>query len=179
MREGWGQGVCIGDFDNDGNPDLFETFYGHNVLYRNRGDGTFEDVTEKVGLPVSGTRYGSGCTFTDYDRDGNLDLFVSNYVDLDLNTTPRPGKGEFCVWKDIPVMCGPRGLPLAHNILYHNDGHGKFEDVSEAAGILKPGWPLQPGRGRGGFRQRWLAGYLCSMRYDEQPAVPQSAQRKI
>ena len=138
-HEGWGQAVCVGDFDNDGYPDLFETFYGHNVLYRNRGDGKFEDITAQAGLPVTGTRYGSGCTFTDYDRDGKLDIFVANYVDLDLKTTPHPGKGEFCEWKNIPVMCGPRGLPMAHNVLYHNNGHGGFEDVSEASGVLKPG----------------------------------------
>lgn len=139
IREGWGQGVCVGDYDNDGRPDLLETFYGHSVLYRNRGDGTFEDATEKARLPVTGTRYGSGCTFTDYDRDGYLDLFVANYVDLDLAKTPRPGSGEFCEWKNIAVMCGPRGLPLARNVLYKNDGHGHFQDVSAEAGILQPG----------------------------------------
>ncbi len=138
-RQGWAQGVCIGDYDNDGRPDLLVTYYGHNVLYRNRGDGTFEDVTEKAKLPVTGTRYGSGCSFVDYDRDGYLDLFVANYVDLDLEKTPRPGHGDFCEWKGIPVMCGPRGLPLAHNILYHNNRDGTFTDVSEPAGILKPG----------------------------------------
>src|SRR6185437_13517691 len=137
--EGWAQGACVGDYDNDGHPDLLVTYFGHNILYRNRGDGTFEDVTEKAHLPVTGTRYGSGCTFLDYDRDGYLDLFVSNYVDLDLANTPRPGKGGYCEWKGIPVMCGPRGLPLAHNILYHNNGNGTFTDVSEKAGILKPG----------------------------------------
>jgi hypothetical protein len=137
--EGWAQGVCVGDYDNDGHPDLLVTYFGHNILYRNRGDGTFEDVTEKAHLPVTGTRYGSGCTFLDYDRDGYLDLFVSNYVDLDLANTPRPGKGGYCEWKGIPVMCGPRGLPLAHNILYHNNGNGTFTDVSEKSGILKPG----------------------------------------
>jgi hypothetical protein len=136
---GWQQGVCVGDYDNDGYPDLLVTAYGHNTLYRNRGDGTFEDVTEKAKLPVTGTRYGSGCSFVDYDRDGYLDLFVANYVDLDLSKTPYPGHGQFCVWKDIPVMCGPRGLPLAHNVLYHNNRDGTFTDVSEAAGILKPG----------------------------------------
>jgi len=136
---GWGQGVCAGDFDNDGHIDLMVTFYGHNVLYRNKGDGTFEDVTAKANLPVTGTRYGAGCAFTDYDRDGRLDLFVSNYVDLDLAHTPTPGSNEFCQWKGIPVMCGPRGLPKATNILYHNNGDGTFTDVSEAAGILKPG----------------------------------------
>jgi enediyne biosynthesis protein E4 len=137
--EGWAQGVCVGDYDNDGHPDLLVTYYGHNILYRNRGDGSFEDVTERAHLPVTGTRYGSGCTFLDYDRDGKLDLFVSNYVNLDLATTPRPGKGGFCQWKGIPVMCGPRGLPLGANILYHNEGNGTFADVSEKAGILKPG----------------------------------------
>jgi enediyne biosynthesis protein E4 len=136
---GWAQGVCVGDYDNDGHPDMLVTYYGHNVLYRNRGDGTFEDVTEKAHLPTTGTRYGSGCTFIDYDRDGYLDLFVSNYVNLDLAKTPRPGQGGYCQWKGIPVMCGPRGLPLASNLLYHNNGNGTFEDVSEKSGILKPG----------------------------------------
>ena len=138
-QEGWGQGVCVGDYDNDGHPDLLVTYYGHNVLYRNRGDGTFEDATEKAKLPVTGTRYGSGCSFVDYDRDGKLDLFVANYVDLNLDKTPHPGQSGFCEWKGIPVMCGPRGLPLARNVLYHNNGNGTFTDVSEAAGILKPG----------------------------------------
>jgi enediyne biosynthesis protein E4 len=136
---GWAQGVCVGDYDNDGHPDLLVTYYGHNVLYRNLGNGRFEDVTEHAKLPVTGTRYGSGCSFVDYDRDGYLDLFVANYVDLDLTTTPRPGHGDYCVWKGIPVMCGPRGLPLAHNILYHNNHDGTFTDVSDKAGILKPG----------------------------------------
>jgi hypothetical protein len=138
-REGWAQGVCAGDYNNDGFTDLLVTYYGHNALYRNKGNGTFEDVTEKTKLPVTGTRYGSGCGFLDYDRDGFLDFFVSNYVDLDLNKTPRPGNGDYCQWKGIPVMCGPRGLPLAHNALYHNNRDGSFTDVSEAAGILKPG----------------------------------------
>ncbi|MCU1235832.1 MAG: ASPIC/UnbV domain protein [Candidatus Solibacter sp.] len=136
---GWAQGVCVADYDNDGHPDLLVTHYGHNVLYRNRGDGTFEDRTEKAGLPVTGTRYGSGCSFVDYDRDGFVDLFVANYVDLDLVNTPRPGQNGFCVWKGLPVMCGPRGLPMARNILYHNNGNGTFTDVTERAGILAPG----------------------------------------
>lgn len=139
LKSGWQQGACAGDFDNDGHPDLFVTAYGHNVLYRNLGNGRFEDITEKAKLPVSRTRYGSGCSFVDFDRDGYLDLFVSNYVDLDLANTPKPGAGEYCVWKAIPVMCGPRGLPLSHNVLYHNNRDGTFSDVSEAAGILKPG----------------------------------------
>jgi hypothetical protein len=138
-QAGWGQGVCVGDYDNDGKPDLLVTYYGHNVLYRNLGGARFEDVTAKANLPVTGVRYGSGCSFVDYDRDGYLDLFVANYVDLDLDKTPRPGHSDYCVWKGIPVMCGPRGLPLAHNILYHNNRNGTFTDVSESAGILKPG----------------------------------------
>jgi hypothetical protein len=137
--EGWGQGVCVGDYDNDGRPDLLVTYYGVNRLYRNLGNGTFRDVTGQAGLPVEGTRYGSGCSFFDYDHDGYLDLFVANYVDLDLAKTPRPGSGEFCVWKEIPVMCGPRGLPQGHSVLYHNNRDGTFTDVSEKAGILKPG----------------------------------------
>lgn len=144
--EGWAQGVCAGDFDNDGKTDLLIAYYGHNRLYRNAGGARFEEVTGKVGLPESGTRFGSGCTFLDYDHDGRLDLFVANYVTLDLTATPRPGKGEYCVWKEIPVMCGPRGLPLAYNVLYHQEANGTFLDVSAAAGILKPGgrYGLQP-----------------------------------
>ena len=138
-HEGWGQGVCVGDYDNDGHPDLLVTYYGHNVLYRNLGNGKFADVTKAAGLPVDGKRWGAGCTFVDYDRDGKLDLFVSNYVDLDLSKTPRPGEKPTCFWKGAPVMCGPQGLPLAHNALYHNNGDGTFTDVSEKAGILKPG----------------------------------------
>ncbi len=137
--EGWGQGVCVGDYDNDGHPDLLVTYYGHNVLYRNTRAGRFEDVTAKAGLPVTGTRYGAGCSFLDYDRDGLLDLFVANYVDLDMNATPKPGTNAFCQWLGIAVACGPRGLPTGHNVLYHNNGDGTFTDVSERAGILKPG----------------------------------------
>jgi hypothetical protein len=137
--EGWAQGVCVGDYDNDGRPDLLVTYYGHNRLYRNQDDGTFRDVTAAAKLPVDGTRYGSGCSFFDYDRDGFLDVFVANYIDLDIAKTPKPGDNAFCVWKEIPVMCGPRGLPPARNVLYHNNGNGTFTDVSEKAGILKPG----------------------------------------
>ncbi len=136
---GWGQGVCAGDYDNDGWTDLLVTHYGWNRLYRNRGDGTFEDATAKAMLPTGGIRWGSGCSFVDYDKDGFLDLFVANYVDLDLEKTPKPGESPNCVWKGLPVMCGPRGLPLAHNVLYHNRRDGTFEDVSEKAGIRKPG----------------------------------------
>jgi hypothetical protein len=136
---GWGQAVCAGDYDNDGWIDVLMTYYGANRLYRNRGGATFEDVTAKAGLPTTGTRWGAGCAFVDYDKDGVLDLFVANYVDLDLEKTPRRGQGSDCVWRGLAVMCGPQGLPLAHNVLYHNRGGGTFEDVSGEAGILKPG----------------------------------------
>lgn len=138
-RQGWAQAVCVGDYDNDGRPDLLITYYGHNALYKNIGNGKFTDVTAAAGLPVTGIRWGAGCSFLDYDRDGRLDIFVSNYVDLDLAKTPKPGENPNCVWKGLPVMCGPRGLPAGRNALYHNNGDGTFTDVSEKAGILKPG----------------------------------------
>ena len=134
---GWGQGVCVGDYDNDGFEDLYVTYYGKNVLYHNNGDGTFNDVSEKAGVSGSGKSWGNGCAFLDYDRDGHPDLFVSNYVDFDLSTAPAPGDRPSCVWKGVPVMCGPRGLPPAKNILYHNRGDGTFEDVSTKSHIDK------------------------------------------
>lgn len=138
-RTGWQTGVCIGDFDNDGWDDIFCTFWGHNILFRNNGDGTFTDVTRKAGLWREEFRWGSGCTWLDYNRDGNLDLFVANYLHLDVDRVPKPGQNEACQFKGAPVMCGPRGLPGGTNILYRNNGDGTFTDVSEAAGILKPG----------------------------------------
>jgi hypothetical protein len=135
-RTGWAQAACVGDVDNDGRPDLFVTYYGHNSLYRNIGNGKFEDITGRAGLPVTGTRWGSGCAFIDYDRDGRLDIFVANYVDLDLANVPKPGSSKSCEWKGMAVWCGPHGLPTAHNALYHNNGDGTFTDVSAKAGIL-------------------------------------------
>ena len=134
-RTGWGQGVCVGDYDNDGWEDLYVTYYGKNVLYHNNGDGTFTDVSEKAGVAGSGKAWGNGCAFVDYDRDGHLDLMVANYVDFDLATAPAPGDRSTCIWKGAPVMCGPQGLPPAKNILYHNNGDGTFEDVTKKAHI--------------------------------------------
>jgi hypothetical protein len=132
---GWGQGVCVGDYDNDGREDLYVTYYGKNVLYHNNGDGTFTDVSEKAGVAGSGKAWGNGCAFVDYDRDGHLDLIIANYVDFDLSTAPAPGDRASCIWKGVLVMCGPQGLPAAKNILYHNRGDGTFEDVSAKSHI--------------------------------------------
>src|SRR6058998_591556 len=136
VRSGWGQGVCVGDYDNDGFDDLFVTYYGKNVLYRNNGDGTFTDVSEKAGVAGKKKRWGTGCAFVDYDRDGRLDLFVANYIDLDLATAPVPESGP-CLYKGVMVACGPPGLIGGKNILYHNNGNGTFSDVSESAGITQ------------------------------------------
>jgi hypothetical protein len=135
-HSGWGQGVCIGDYDNDGWEDLFVTYYGKNVLYHNNGDGTFSDVSQKAGLAGKGTRWNTGCAFVDYDRDGHLDLFVANYIDMDLATAPVPESGP-CLYKGVLVACGPPGLQGGKNILYRNNGDGTFTDVSEAAGIFR------------------------------------------
>jgi hypothetical protein len=135
-RTGWGQGVCIGDYDNDGFDDLFIAYYGRNALYKNNGNGTFTDVSEKSGLAGAKTRWSSGAAFVDYDKDGDLDLFVANYIDLDLKTAPTPETGP-CLYKGLMVACGPPGLEGGKNILYRNNGNDTFADVSDKAGILK------------------------------------------
>jgi hypothetical protein len=133
---GWGQGVCTGDYDNDGHDDLFVTYWGQNRLYRNKGDGTFEDVTAAAHLTQSRTRWSTSCAFFDYDRDGRLDLIAANYIDLDLKATPLPSSG-LCRYKGIEVACGPPGLPGARNLLFHNNGDGTFTDVSETSGVAR------------------------------------------
>jgi enediyne biosynthesis protein E4 len=138
VRSGWASAVTIADYDNDGYEDVFITYYGQNVLYRNNGNGTFSDVTEKAGLSYTGpARWGSGCTFLDYDRDGHVDLFVASYLSVDLKKIPRPGSNPMCNYKDVPVNCGPNGLPFARNYLYRNRGDGTFVDVSERSGISR------------------------------------------
>jgi hypothetical protein len=136
-KPGWAQGVCVGDYDNDGAEDLYVTYYGKNRLYHNEGHGHFKDVAEQEGVAGDGTTWGTGCSFVDYDRDGKLDLMVANYVQFDIKTIPKPGEGLMCVWKGVPVMCGPRGLPFTTNLLYHNAGDGEFADVTSASGITK------------------------------------------
>lgn len=137
-RSGWGQGVCVGDYDNDGHDDLFITYWGENALYRNQGDGTFTDVAPKAGITTGGgrlPRWNTGCAFLDYDHDGWLDLFVANYIDFDVKTVPVP-EGGTCLYKGLKVACGPPGLPGGKNILFRNNHDGTFRDVSEEAGIL-------------------------------------------
>jgi hypothetical protein len=136
VQSGWGQGVCAADYDNDGHEDLFVSYYGQDRLFRNRGDGTFADVTAPAGLARTRTRWGTGCAFLDYDRDGLLDLFVANYIDLDLATAPRPESG-LCRYKGLKVACGPPGLPGGKNALYRNRGDGTFLDISDKAGITR------------------------------------------
>ena len=130
---GWGMGVAIGDYNNDGWDDIYVTCLGPNHLLKNNGNGTFTDVTQKAG--VADPRWSTGAAFVDYDNDGKLDLFVSNYVDFDVNNLPEFGKGRTCQFKGVAVQCGPRGLKGAGDTLYHNNGDGTFTDVSKKAGV--------------------------------------------
>jgi hypothetical protein len=132
---GWASGVCVGDYDNNGFEDLFITYYGQNKLYRNNGDETFTDVTKEAGLLSETARWGAGCTFIDFNRDGHLDLFVSNYLQFDFQHVPKPGANSNCNWKGVPVECGPRGFPFGHHALYRNNGDGTFTDVSQQTGV--------------------------------------------
>jgi enediyne biosynthesis protein E4 len=137
-RVGWAEGVCAGDYDNDGYTDLFVTYWGQNVLYRNEGGKHFRDVTRQAGLVQDRVRYNTGCAFLDYDRDGRLDLFVSNYLKFGFDSTPEPGANPYCWYLGLAVNCGPRGLPFDRNILYHAKADGTFEDVSVPSGIAAP-----------------------------------------
>lgn len=132
---GWGQGCCVGDYDNDGHNDLFVSYYGQNVLWHNNGNGTFTDVTVKAGLKQDRVRWNSGCAFLDTNKNGHIDLFVANYIDFDPKTAPLP-EAAGCSYKGIQVACGPPGLQGGKNILYRNNGNGTFTDVSKEAGML-------------------------------------------
>ena len=160
---GWGQGVCAGDFDNDGFDDLFVTYYGRpNILYRNNGDGTFTDVSAAAGLGGPAWNWSTGCAFVDYDRDGKVDLFVASYVDFDAAAAGLPGSGPNCMLKGVAVFCGPRGLPAAQSHLYRNIGGGRFADVSNATGIGKAGKCYGLGVLTGDFENRgWQDIYVA------------------
>jgi hypothetical protein len=129
-------GVCTADVDGDGWEDLYVTALGPNRLYRNNHDGTFTDIAEKAG--VAGGRWSAGCGFADYDRDGDLDLFVSRYVRVDLTKLPEFGKDKTCEYRGIAVQCGPRGLPGEGDLLFRNEGDGRFVEVGEKAGVSDP-----------------------------------------
>ena len=134
-RVGWGQGVCAGDYDSDGDVDMFVTYYGHSVLHRNGGRAAFVDATRAAGLHDPAMRWDTGCTFLDYDLDGRLDLAVTSYLEFERSRVPAPGSNAYCQWNGVPVMCGPRGLPFARNRLFRNLGGGRFADVSAATGF--------------------------------------------
>ncbi len=137
MRQGWAYGVTVGDYNNDGYEDLFITCWGQNILYRNNGNGTFTDVTKEAGLLQPRPRWGTGCTFVDYNRDGHLDLFVSHYLHFDRDAVPRAGASPACNFGGVLVHCGPRGLPPESCLLYRNNGNGTFTDVTAASGVGK------------------------------------------
>lgn len=134
-RAGWGSAVCAGDYDNNGAIDLFVAYWGFDALYRNGGDSGFTEVAQAAGVAGPATQWSSGCTFVDFDRDGFLDLLVTQYQQFDPVSAPPPGETSSCEWKGMPVYCGPRGLPFGGVTLFRNGGDGSFEDVSEAAGI--------------------------------------------
>ena len=178
-RTGWGTGVSVGDYDNDGWDDLFCGYWGHNILWHNNGDGTFTDVTTKAGLWEERVRWGTGSTFLDYDRDGFLDLFVSNYIELDIKKVPAPGQAGYCQWKGIPVMCGPHGLPgrdehpLPQQRKWHL--HGRFAEGRHPE--ARPA--LLHHRRLLRFRQRRLARHLRRRGFRAQHPFPQQPRRHL
>lgn len=151
----WGFGVAVGDYNNDGWPDLYVTNFGKNRLYRNNGDGTFTDVAEQAGVAVSGATpiWTAAAAFGDYNRDGNLDLFVTGYLKYDLDHPPTPGSAtvsyNFCEYRGVTTPCGPRGLPGERDFLFRNNGDGTFTEVAEKAGVSDP-------NGYYGFAAAWV-----------------------
>lgn len=140
VNHGWGMGVAVADFDNDGYADVFITNFGTNALFHNNGNGTFTNVTREAG--VQGGNWSSGCAWGDYDGDGRLDLYVARYIDFDRAKIPQPGTSDFCRYQGLPVACGPRGLPALPDLFYHNEGGGRFREVSCEIGMCQtdPRW---------------------------------------
>jgi hypothetical protein len=152
LRTGWPAGVCVGDYDNDGFEDLFVTYWGDNVLYHNNGDGTFTDVTQKAGVGHNRTRWGAGCTWLDYDRDGKLDLFVSNYLDFDMGHTPKPGeKQQLHVQERARELRSPRTSDWSRFALPQQRGR-HFYRCDRGGGNRESQRALRPDPGRGRLR---------------------------
>jgi len=133
INEGWGMAAAAADFDNDGYTDVFITNFGANALFHNNGNGTFTNITRDAGL--EGGNWSSGCSWGDFDGDGRLDLYVARYVDFDRAKIPTPGAAKYCLYRGVPVACGPQGLVGLPDLFYHNEGNGKFREVSNDVGI--------------------------------------------
>lgn len=162
VHSGWGQGCCIGDYDNDGFEDLFVTYWGENALFRNLGNGTFANMTQQAGLSLDGQRrWNTGCCFLDYNRDGHLDLFVANYIQFDPKDDPGAGASDYCRLKGFPVACGPRGFKGGVNLLYRNRGDGRFEDVTLGSGVGKPAGPQSTAFVPANWRPRGTYGFAA------------------
>jgi len=169
VAPGWGKGVCAGDYDNDGFTDFVITRWGSSILFRNAGGKRFHNVTQAARLETGPNRYNTGCAFLDYDRDGDLDLFVANYLKFDFTTTPLPGANPYCFYRNAPVNCGPRGLPFDRNILFRNNGDGTFTDVSDASGVSRPAQYYSLGVLTGDFnRDGWTDIYVAC---DQTPSL--------
>ena len=178
-RGGWASSVCAGDYDNDGNEDLFITYWGQNVLYRNNGDATFTDVTRKAGLAAGGTRWGSGCTFVDYDRDGKLDLFVANYLKFDLGLRARTRQGRELQLERRAGELRAEGSADGHEPALSKQRRRHLRRCLRSLRRRQSAGPLFDDFHHDGFQQRRLARHLRRLRFDGQHALPQQQGRHL